>query len=182
MSTKVLLCEDIRKLGWFGDVVDVADGYARNYLLPQGLALVPTEGNIKSLAEEKAKRAEKRIKERKQIEKVAEKVEGAEAVIVAKANEQGHLFGSVTARDIAENLRQQGFDVANEIVQIQGHIKELGEHEVVLDYAEDIAVEVKVTVVPEGEDTQNIEQSEQEQQEKNDTAEQSEPESENVQS
>lgn len=157
MSVKVLLCEDIRKLGWFGDVVEVADGYARNYLLPQGLAIAPTEENLRSLEEEKSRRAEQRIKERKRIEQVAEKVEGAEAVIVAKANEQGHLFGSVTARDIAENLREQGFEVANEIVQIQGHIKETGEHWVTLDYAEDITVDVKVTVVPEGEETEQVE-------------------------
>lgn len=156
MSVKVLLCEDIRKLGWFGDIVEVADGYARNYLIPQGLAIAPTEQNVRSLEEEKAKRAEQRIRERKRIEQVAEKVEGAEAVVVAKANEQGHLFGSVTARDIAENLRQQGFEVANEIVQIQGHIKEVGEHWVTLDYAEDIAVDVKVTVVPEGEDLEEV--------------------------
>ena len=157
MSVKVLLCEDIRKLGWFGDIVEVADGYARNYLIPQGLAIAPTESNIRSLEDEKARRSEKRIKERKRIEEVAEKVEGAEAVIVAKANEQGHLFGSVTARDIADNLRQQGFEVANEIVQIQGHIKEVGEHWVTLDYAEDINVDVKVTVVPEGQETEEVE-------------------------
>jgi large subunit ribosomal protein L9 len=157
MSVKVLLCEDIRKLGWFGDIVEVANGYARNYLIPQGLAIAPTEQNIRSLEDEKARRAEQRIQERKRMEQVAEKVEGAEAVVVAKANEQGHLFGSVTARDIAENLRQQGFEVANEIVQIQGSIKEIGEHWVTLEYAEDITADVKVTVVPEGQDIEDLE-------------------------
>src|SRR4030042_807912 len=111
---KVLLCEDVSKLGFFGDVVEVAEGYARNYLLPEGLAIVPTETNLKSLSEEKAKRAEQRIREQKRLEAAAEKVRGAEAVIAARANEQGHLFGSITERDIADNLRAQGFGGAVE--------------------------------------------------------------------
>jgi len=89
---KVLLCEDIRPLGWLGDVVDVRDGYARNYLLPQGLAKVATEANIRAIAEEKAQRAEQRLKERKRLERAAEAVDGAEAVLAARANEQGVLL------------------------------------------------------------------------------------------
>ncbi len=144
---KVLLCADIKKLGLLGDVIEVSDGFARNYLLPQNLAIVPTDANIKSLAKEKTKRAEERIQERKLMEKAAEKVEGAEAVIASKANEEGHLFGSVTAADIAKNLRDQGFEVADDVVHLQEHIKEVGARKVQLRFAEDLIATVNVVVV-----------------------------------
>ena len=113
---KVLLCQDVEKLGWLGDVIEVKNGYARNYLLPYGIATVPTDGNIRSLAEAKGKKAEERKLAHVQLERAAEAVEGAEAVIASKANEQGHLFGSVGAPEIAGNLREQGFSVADDVV------------------------------------------------------------------
>jgi large subunit ribosomal protein L9 len=146
---KVLLCEDIKKLGWLGDVVEVTVGYARNYLLPQGLAKVATDGNIRAIAKEKAKRSEQRLKERKRLEKAVEAVNGAEAVLAAKANEQGGLFGSVTEAMIAANLRAQGFEVADEIIKLPEHIKQLGTHEVSLRFAEDLVATVRVVVVAE---------------------------------
>jgi len=149
---KVLLCQDIKKLGWLGDVVEVSTGYARNYLLPHGLAMPATEENLKSLAKEKVNRAEQRIQERKRLEKAAAAVDGAEAVIAAKANEQGHLFGSVTTADIAANLREQGFEVADEVVQLPEHIKQVGTHQAILKFAEDLSVTVNVVVVAEKED------------------------------
>ena len=146
---KVLLYEDIDKLGWLGDVVEVKEGYARNYLLPQGLAKVATEANIKAISEEKAKRAEVRKLEGRRLEAAAEAVDGAEVVIAAKANEMGHLFGSVSNRQIAENLRAQGFEVRDEIVQLHEHIKEVGTHSVKLRFHEGITASVNVVVVPE---------------------------------
>ncbi|MFZ2148113.1 MAG: 50S ribosomal protein L9 [Sedimentisphaerales bacterium] len=146
---KVLLCEDIQKLGWLGDVVEVNVGYARNYLLPQGLAKVANEVSIRAIAEEKAKRGEQRIKDSKRLEDAAKAVEGAEAVIAAKANEQGYLFGSVTERQIAANLREQGFEVADEVVQLPEHIKQVGTHAVTLKFADDLTVTINIVVVPE---------------------------------
>jgi large subunit ribosomal protein L9 len=146
---KVLLCEDIQKLGWFGDVVEVNDGYARNYLLPQGLAKVASEESIRSVAEEKAKRAEQRIEETKRLEDAAKAVEGAEAVVAAKANEQGHLYGSVTAEQIAANLREQGFLVATEIVNLPEHIKQVGTHTIILKFADKVTANINLVVVPE---------------------------------
>ena len=93
---KVLLCEDIDKLGWLGDVVEVRTGYARNYLIPQGLAKAANESSIRAIAEEKSKRAEQRRLDGKRLEEAVKAIEGAEAVVAAKANELGHLFGSVT--------------------------------------------------------------------------------------
>jgi large subunit ribosomal protein L9 len=150
---KVLLCEDVNRLGWLGDIVEVAEGYARNYLLPQGLATVATQGNIRSLAKEKGKRSIQRVAEGKRLEKAAEAVKGAEAVLAAKANEQGHLFGSVTEKHIAANLRDQGFEVADSVVKLPEHIKQIGTHEVILRYSDDIKVPVSVVVVAESEDT-----------------------------
>jgi len=147
---KVLLCEDIQKLGYFGDVVDVAEGYARNYLLPGGLAIVPTEDNLRSLADEKAKRSEHRIRERERLESVAEKTKGAEAVIAARANALGHLFGSVSAKEIAANLRAQGFEVADEVVKLKEHVKQTGVFTVELKFTDELTVPVTLTVVAEG--------------------------------
>ena len=149
---KVLLCEDVKELGWLGDVVEVSTGYARNYLLPQGLATMPTKGNLRSLAKEAAGRTEQRKLERERLEEAAAAVEGAEAVVAAKANEQGVLFGSVGAGEIAENLRAQGFKVADEMVQLAEHIKQVGTHSVTLRFDKDLTATVNVVVVAEQED------------------------------
>jgi large subunit ribosomal protein L9 len=146
---KVLLCEDIKKLGWFGDVVEVETAYARNYLLPQGLAKTVNKGSVKALADEKAKRAEQRIQENKRLEVAAKAVEGAEAVLAAKTNEQGHLYGSITAEQIAANLRAQGFEVANDIVVLPEHIRQVGKYSVKLKYSDNIVSTVSAVVVAE---------------------------------
>ena len=163
---KVMLCEDIRKLGWLGDVVEVAEGYARNYLLPQGLAKPATEANLRSIAKEKAKRAEERTLEAEKLKVVAEAVEGAEAVVAAKANEQGVLFGSVGAGEIAQNLREQGFEIADEFVDMHEHIKNVGTAHVKLTFGEDLTATVSVVVVPEGGSVEAIKAAEKEAAEK----------------
>jgi large subunit ribosomal protein L9 len=156
---KVLLVEDVEKLGWLGDVVEVKNGYARNYLLPKGLATVPNQANIGALAEEKARRAEQRKLEWEQKEQLLSSLEGAEVVLAAKANELGHLFGSVAERDIAENLRQQGFSVQDSMVRMpNGHIKELGTHQVTLRVAVDLNATVSVVVVSQDEAVDPIEE------------------------
>lgn len=162
-GVKVLLVADVEKtsgsvaaqLGWFGDIVEVSSGFARNYLLPQGLAVIPTEAAIKSLAEEKARRAEARKLARQRLEETAAAVDGAEAVIAAKANEAGGLFGSVGGREIAANLREQGFEVTDEMVQLSEHIKQVGTTTVKLKFAQarlpdgqDLTASVNVVVVP----------------------------------
>ena len=153
---KVLLCTDIEKLGWLGDVVDVKDGYARNYLLPQGLATVANRANIKALADEKVKRAQERQLATEKLEQVAKSVESAEAVVAAKANEQGHLFGSVSKKEIAQNLRDQGFEVPDSVVRLAEHIKEVGTHEVTLKFTPDLAVNITVIVVSQDEAIESI--------------------------
>lgn len=146
---KILLLSDVDNLGWLGDIVDVKDGYARNYLIPHGLGTIPTDANIKGLAKEKVKRAEYRIAESKRLRKAADAVAGAEAVIAAKCNQQGRLFGSILPADIAKNLREQGFEVADEIVKISDHIKEIGTYtNVVLKFNFETKADITVVVVP----------------------------------
>jgi large subunit ribosomal protein L9 len=160
-KVKVLLVADIAKtgdllkdgsssavLGWFGDVVEVSSGFARNYLLPLGLAVVPTDAAIKSMAQEKAGRADARRLQRQKLEETAAAVNGAEVVIAAKANEAGLLFGSVGSREIAANLREQGFEVADEMVQLSEHIKQVGSAAVKIKFAQDLVVAVNIVVVP----------------------------------
>jgi large subunit ribosomal protein L9 len=156
---KLLLVEDVEFLGWLGDIVEVKDGYARNYLLPHGHAVVPTQKAIDSLAEEKAKRAEQRRLEFEQKEELAKSVEGAEVVLAAKANELGHLFGSVAERDVAENLRQQGFVVQDAMVKMpNGHIKELGTHDITVKVAAELKAIVRVVVVSQDETVDAVEE------------------------
>ena len=163
---RILLCEDIRGLGWLGDVVDVNDGYARNYLLPQGLGKPATVSNLRAIAKDKVIRAEERKLEAEQLQKVAEAVEGAEAVVAAKANEQGVLFGSVSPSQIAQNLRDQGFEVADEDVALEEHIKNVGTAEIKLKFANELTATVSVVVVPEGVDAETIKAAEREAAEK----------------
>lgn len=158
---KVLLCQDVDKLGWLGDVVEVKNGYARNYLLPCGIAKVPSEGNIRSLADAKSKKSEERKLAHSQLERVAEAVEGAEAVIASKANELGHLFGSVSEREVAENLRDQGFEIADNMVKFSDghHIKDVGTQEITLKLAAELTATVTVVVVPLTEDIESDDSS-----------------------
>ena len=144
---KVLLHVDIPKLGYFGDVVEVANGYARNCLIPQNLAVEPSDANVEKIAGERAAKAEVRRLAREQLVKVAEKIEGAEVQIAALANEQGHLFGSVSEAEIAEALREKGFEVQSRQVRMGEHFRQIDTYQVKLHFAEGIDATVSVDVV-----------------------------------
>ena len=157
---KLLLIEDVEMLGWLGDIVDVKAGHARNYLVPQGLAVFPTQASIDALADEKARRASSRQLEYEQKEQLVSSIEGAEVVLAAKANELGHLFGSVAERDIAENLRQQGFAIKDAMVRMpDGHIKDLGTHDITVRITPDLKAFVSVVVVSQDETVDAIEET-----------------------
>lgn len=144
---KVLLHVDIPKLGYFGDVVEVANGYARNFLIPQNKAVEPTEANVQQITEERAAKVEVRRLARGQLVKVAEKINGAQVEIEALANEQGHLFGSVSEAEIAEALREKGFEVQSGQVRMGEHFRQIDTYEVKLHFGEDIDAVVTVEVV-----------------------------------
>lgn len=146
---KILLLQDIEKLGYIGDVVEVKDGYARNFLIPYGMATVPTDANLKAIAQARAEAAEKRRLAYEKLEELCQRVEGAEAVLSAKANEQGHLFGSIHEKEIAENLQSQGFEIRTDMVQLSEHLREVGTHEVTLKLAPELAAVIKVVIVSE---------------------------------
>src|SRR5438067_6301894 len=108
---KVLLTQTLERIGIVGEVLDVSDGFARNYLLPKGLAVQPTDGNIKRLEVAKKEYEAKLQEIRAQKEKLIQTLQGVEVTLIRNANDEGHLFGSVSKRDIAEELTKLGHAV-----------------------------------------------------------------------
>ncbi len=147
---QVLLLSDVRKLGYIGDIVEVRTGYARNYLLPQGLATAPTQDNIASIQEAKKHAAAERAQRFAAYENLVERLVGASVTIEAAANPEGTLYGSVTGRDIAKALQEQGFEVLPDHVVLEAPIRTLDNRSVRLEFADHIHTEVKVWVVREG--------------------------------
>ncbi len=145
---KVLLRQDVESLGVIGDVVDVRPGYARNYLLPQGLAIEPTEANLRRVEEERRERERQRKARLETLKGIASRLDGTSVTIKAKANELGHLFGSVTEKHIAEALKEEGFEVEPEQVALAQPIRTLDKFRVPVRLAEGIEAEVDVWVVP----------------------------------
>jgi large subunit ribosomal protein L9 len=146
---KVLLRRNVPKLGGVGDVVLVRPGYARNYLLPYGLAIEPTEANIKGLESEKQARLVAEAQTRKELEALAAKIKAIELTIPARANEQGHLFGAVHAKEIVAALTEEGYIVQEHAVELAEPIRQLDRYDVPIRLAEDLAVNIVVWVVPE---------------------------------
>ena len=144
---ELLLSENVDNLGIVGDVVKVKPGYARNYLVPRGLAIEPTEGNKQRLAERRAQ-VEKELAElRAQQESIIERLEAFELTIERSANEQGVLFGGVSQHDIAEALKAEGYEIEDRHVRICEQIKRLDSYEIPIVIASDLRTEIKLWVV-----------------------------------
>ncbi len=143
---QIILQEDIDKLGSRGDVVEVAPGYARNYLLPRKLAIEATAGNMKVLERIRTALAKKTATERAAAEKQAELLHGVTLNFARKTGENDQLFGSVTSADIAEALAGQKFTVDKRQVQLADPIKVLGEYPVTIKVYRDVTAAVKVIV------------------------------------
>jgi len=146
----VILREHIDNLGRRGEVVKVADGYARNYLLPRKLALLATEGNKKQIERERSKFEAKEAEEQTTAQAVANRLSGVEIVIARKVGETAALYGSVTSGDIAEGLAAKGFEIDRRKVQLAEPIKQLGEFEIPVKLYRDVSARIKVKVVAEG--------------------------------
>lgn len=145
---KLLLAEDVRDLGKAGDIVNVKTGYARNYLLPKGLALEPTEGNVRRVEEERKHREAEDKARRQRLVEAASALEGTSVTVKAQANEQGHLFGSVTERDISEALQQMGHKIDESQILLAEPIRQLDRFRVPVRLSEGVEATIDLWVVP----------------------------------
>jgi large subunit ribosomal protein L9 len=143
----VILREDIDKLGARGQVVQVASGYARNFLLPKRLAVAATESNKKIVEQERQSHLRKEAKQKTEAEDLGKMMAGVTVTISQKAGENDQLFGSVTSKDVADALEQKNFTIDRRKIQLDEPIKQLGEHKVVVRLHRDVTAEVTVNVV-----------------------------------
>jgi large subunit ribosomal protein L9 len=147
-TIKLLLKESIKNVGRVGDVVEVSPGYARNYLLPQDLAVEPTANNVKKI-EARRQEIEKQERElRAQKEAIIKRLEGIEVTLERRANEQGSLYGAISATDIAKALQGQGFNIEAADVNLPGKLDRIERYTVEIKFAADLAADVKVWVAP----------------------------------
>lgn len=146
---KVILLKNVEKLGKMGEVKEVADGYARNFLIPRGLAELATEKALAKIEEIKKATARKAELELKKFQELAEKLEGIEIVVKAKVGEGGKLYGSVTEEQIAQKLKEKGFEIKKGQIKLEKPIKEVGGHEVMVQLNHGLEARIYVMVVEE---------------------------------
>lgn len=150
---KVLLTKDVPELGHAGDVYSVAGGYARNYLMPRGLAVLATRGAMKQAEEIKAVATRRRARERSNAEAQAQMIAGKKLLFTANAGENDRLYGSITTSDIAEKLSEVvGFEVDRRRIDVEHGIRDLGIHELTIRLMPEVSAKFNVAVVREGED------------------------------
>jgi|SRR5580704_657875 large subunit ribosomal protein L9 len=147
-SVDVLLTEDVTSLGNQGEIVRVKPGYARNYLLPQGLAAVATEHNKRMVDRHKLRVAELQIQRVKELRGKADAISKYSVTLEANANKEGHLYGSIVANDISKALKSAGYQVEPDHIKLDGPLKELGMYTVKVELHSEVKTEVKVWVVP----------------------------------
>src|SRR5262245_16228040 len=148
---EVILRQHVDNLGRRGEIVKVADGYARNYLLPRKLALLATEGNKKQIERERAKLDALEAEEQKAAAAIGDRLTSIESIqITRKVGETEALYGSVTTADIADALHAKGFEIDRRKLQLQEPIKKLGEYDIPIKLHRDVVVRLKVKVVAEG--------------------------------
>ena len=150
----VILLERINKLGQMGEVVKVRDGYARNFLLPLGKALRANEANKARFENERATLEARNLERRSEAQKVADALEGKSFVVVRSAGETGQLYGSVAARDVAEILSAEGFNVTRNQVELNTPIKSIGLHSVVLHLHSEVELTVELNVARSAEEAE----------------------------
>ncbi len=143
---EVILLERVEKLGQMGDVVTVKDGYARNYLLPQNKALRATKQNKERFEQERAQLEARNIEARKEAEDIAGRMDGLSVILIRAASDMDQLYGSVTSRDIAEAVSNEGFSISRNQVRIDRPIKTTGMHDVAIRLHPEVAVNVVVNI------------------------------------
>ncbi|MDR0942437.1 MAG: 50S ribosomal protein L9 [Holosporales bacterium] len=143
---KVILLRRVAKLGHIGDVVNVKPGFARNYLLPQKIALRATKDNLKRFEEQKVHIEAANAESRAEAQKIAEKMAGLSLSIVRQASDKGHLYGSVSSRDIAAAIKEAGFSVTAGQINLNAPIKTVGIYDISVDLHPEVSVIVKLSV------------------------------------
>ena len=146
---KIILKENIPTLGYKDDVVEVKDGYGRNYLIPQGLAIIASEAALKRRAEDQKQRAHKLEKIKADAEAAAAALEGVKLTIGAKTSSKGTIFGSVNALQIAEALEKLGHIVDRKIIEIKDPVKEVGVYKAILRFHKDVVKDIEFEVIAE---------------------------------
>ncbi len=146
---KIILKEDVRGLGYKDDVVEVKDGYGRNYLIPQGKAIVATPSAVKILEENLRQRAHKLAKIKEDAMAAAAAIEGVALTIGAKTSANGTIFGSVNAIQVAEALEKLGHNIDRKLIIIKDNIKEVGKYSATIQFHKEVAVEIPFEVVAE---------------------------------
>ena len=146
---KIILKEDIANLGYKDDVVEVKNGYGRNYLIPQGKAVIATEAALKTLAENQRQRAHKLAKIKADAEAAAAALEGVKLTIGAKTSSTGTIFGSVNSIQIAEALEKLGHNIDRKLISLKESVKEVGEYVATVKLHRDVTVEIPFEVVAE---------------------------------
>ena len=150
-TTKILLREDVENLGGRGEVVKVRAGYARNFLLPQGIATLATKGNVKQIENERSALLKKVATERETAEAQAAQMGDISLKFERKAGDGGTLFGSVTSMDIADALKAEGFEIDRRKISLKDAIKETGDYTVSLKLHREVILDIPVSVRGEGE-------------------------------
>lgn len=143
---KVVLLKELEGYGSMGDVINVKDGFARNYLIPRGIALPATEANLRHMQSILSQRARKLQKEKEKAQELARRLEGLLLELRRKVGEKGKLFGSVTSQEIAQALKEKGFEVDRKKVYIKHPIKDVGMYTVTLKLHPEVSVDIKVEV------------------------------------
>ncbi|HXL00682.1 MAG: 50S ribosomal protein L9 [Dysgonamonadaceae bacterium] len=146
---EVILKEDVPNLGYKDDIVNVKDGYARNYLIPQGKAYIATESAKKMLAEKQKQRAHKMEQLKAEAQDMADKMRDVSLTIGAKTSSTGTIFGSVTNIQIADALREKGFEIDRKIIAIKEPVKEIGNYMAIVKLHKEITVEIPFEVISE---------------------------------
>ena len=149
-NVKLILVESIHRLGEAGDLVSVKPGFARNYLLPQGKALLATESRVKEFEHKRRIAEEKATREQKDLELVKQRLEALKIQIGARAGESGKLFGSVTSAQIADKIEAAGIKVDRRRIDLRDPIKEVGEHKIAVKLLRELVAQLSVIVVAEG--------------------------------
>src|SRR5215218_539111 len=150
-NVKLLLQESIKNVGRVGDVVEVSPGYARNYLLPKGLAVEPTKNNVKKVEARRQEIEKQEREKREQQARLIKQLEGRDVTLERKANDQGHLYGAVSATDIARALQADGYNVEAGDVLLPGKLDAINTYTVKVRFAEDLETDLKVYVAPDAE-------------------------------